>query len=154
MITGDLVYATRDGRTQTIELTSFHVGFSERDETLQALGEHLDCRATTANPARAGVIRIVGGDGNGVWESSEVTWASDPERIPTPGDQGLDFKACMAARKELMNQKPPGSFPDAPYTHEQKDCRKRIDYIFANKDLTQHVRHSRPEDEKIGRAHV
>ena len=147
LITGDLVYATRDGRTQTIELTSFHVGFSERDETLQALGEHLDCRATTANPARAGVIRIVGGDGNGVWDSSEVTWASDPERIPTPGDQGLDFKACMAARKELMNQKPPGSFPDAPFTHEQKDCRKRIDYIFANRDLTQHVHHSRPEDE-------
>ena len=147
LITGDLVYATRDGRTQTIELTSFHVGFSERDETLRALGEHLDSRATTANPARAGVIRIVGGDGNGVWDSSEVTWASDPERTPTPGDQGLDFKACMAARKELMNQKPPGSFPDAPYTHEQKDCRKRIDYIFANKDLTQHVHHSRPEEE-------
>jgi exonuclease III len=68
IITGDLTFPTKDGEIKTIEITSFYVPCDNKAKQpfLYILGTHLRGRSN-----RVGVARIVGGDGNGVWEINE-----------------------------------------------------------------------------------
>ena len=159
LLTGDLVFATTQGPTQRLELTSFHVPCAsngDREPFLAALADHLSAGSLSAtSPSRQGVLRIVAGDGNGTWAAGEKiskatagqagAAAAGPSSQSLSPIQGPDFKEHMERIVDLKIQVPPGSFdPSTHYTHAQKGGTSRLDYIFSNADITQHVSHTDP----------
>ena len=160
LLTGDLVFATTQGRTQRLELTTFHVPCAgnangDREPFLAALTDHLAAGSVSAaSPSRQGVLRIVAGDGNGTWaEGEKINKAATGSTAAATGPshqnpcpiQGPDFKEHMERIHDLKNQVPPGSFdPGTHYTHAQKKSTSRLDYIFSNADISQHVSHTDP----------
>jgi exonuclease III len=116
LMTGDLVFAAAEGGPQTVELTTFHVPHKEadRDAFLTMLERYLAAGSSAAAPSRRNVLRIVGGDGNGVWHPDEAT---DESLRPIPHVGGGHFKAHMERVPGLANQKPPGSLTQGLSTH-------------------------------------
>jgi len=146
LLTADLVLATETG-SHTLELTTFHTPHGDiiKTDYLDTLEEHLNSRSAAVAPSRCAVTRIVAGDGNGAWQADEHI-ASGRAIAHT---EGGEFRATMDRVLELENQVLPGAFdPRTQYTHKfQKTAGgtatyTRLDYVFSNRDIKAHVRHT------------
>jgi hypothetical protein len=148
LITGDLILQTREGGSQVLELTSFYVPCNpaHRGAFLPVLQADLES-GNRMHPARASAMRLVGGDGNGVWSAEEVVRIDAVHTLRRAPDYGWDFKRAMERLSEMVNLKPPASFNvDTEDTHLTGTLGKRLDYVFANIDVGRHVHHTIQSD--------